>query len=232
MELDAQAPVGPLHARLRRARARLTPEVGTIAVSSYIAAQMLSDVASLKIGLVAGLAVDMGTFLYPITFTLRDVVHKLLGRITARVLIVTAAVINLFMAGYLAWAARVPPAPTWPHDQAFADVLAPVWRIVVASIVAEVVSGLADTEVYHWFVHQVTHDHQWARVLVSNAVSVPIDNLVFAVLAFAPIPGLPNGLTWATVGQIFVINLAVKGVVTLVSLPLIYTTPDIEWSKQ
>jgi queuosine precursor transporter len=232
MELDAHPPVSPLHARLRQARAALAPQAGTIAISSYIGAQMLSDVASLKIGLVAGLAVDMGTFLYPITFTLRDVVHKLLGRTTARVLIVTAAVVNLFMAGYLAWVARVPPAPTWPYDQAFNDVLGPVWRIVIASIVAEVVSELADTEVYHWFVHRVTHDHQWARVLVSNAVSVPIDNLVFAVLAFAPIAGLPNSLTWATVGQIFVINLAVKGVVTVVSLPLIYTTPDIDWSKQ
>jgi hypothetical protein len=232
MELDAHSPVSPLHVRLRQARATLAPQAGTIAVSSYIAAQMLSDVASLKIGVVAGLAVDMGTFLYPITFTLRDVVHKLLGRTTARVLILTAAAINLFMAGYLAWAARVPSDPTWGLGQAFSDVLGPVWRIVLASITAEVLSELADTEVYHWFVHGVTHDHQWARVLVSNAVSVPIDNLVFAVLAFAPLLGLPNSLPWATVGQIFLINLAVKGLVTLVSLPLIYATPDIDWSKQ
>ena len=40
----------------------------------YAGAQMLSDIASLKIGLVGGFAVDMGTFIYPITFT-RDVVH-------------------------------------------------------------------------------------------------------------------------------------------------------------
>ena len=51
-----------------------------IVVSSYIGAQMLADIASLKIGVVAGLAVDMGTFIYPITFTLRDVAHKILGQ--------------------------------------------------------------------------------------------------------------------------------------------------------
>ena len=55
------------------------PAIAVIVVSAYIAAQMLSDIASLKIGVVGSLAVDMGTFIYPITFTLRDVVHKVLA---------------------------------------------------------------------------------------------------------------------------------------------------------
>jgi queuosine precursor transporter len=62
---------------------------------------MLSDIASLKIGVVFGLAVDMGTFIYPLTFTLRDMVHKLLGKQNAQILIVSAGAINLLMAGYL-----------------------------------------------------------------------------------------------------------------------------------
>ena len=64
-----------------------------IVVSAYIAAQMLADIASLKIGVVAGLAVDMGTFIYPITFTLRDLAHKVLGRAATRWLIAAAAVV-------------------------------------------------------------------------------------------------------------------------------------------
>lgn len=232
MDPELQAPVGPVHARLRALRARSAAYLGTIVVSSYIGVQMLSDIASLKIGLVAGLAVDMGTFLYPFSFTLRDVVHKNLGRATARVLILTAAVINLLMVLYLQWAASVPSDPSWGLGAEFSAVLAPVWRIVVASIIAEVVSELLDTEVYHWFVHRITHDHQWARVLVSNSISVPVDNLLFSVLAFGPILGLANGLPWDVVGQIFLINLVVKYGVTLLSLPLIYTTPDTDWSKQ
>jgi len=61
-----------------------------IIIAAYIAAQMLSDIASLKIGVVAGLAVDMGTFIYPITFTLRDLVHKTLGKRSAQLLINSA----------------------------------------------------------------------------------------------------------------------------------------------
>ena len=60
----------------------LTPisRVAIVAVGAYVGAQVIADVTSLKIGIVAGRAVDMGTFIYPITFTLRDVVHKALGR--------------------------------------------------------------------------------------------------------------------------------------------------------
>ena len=45
---------------------------GLLVVAAYIAAQMLSDIMSLKIAYVAAFSVDAGTFIYPFTFTLRD----------------------------------------------------------------------------------------------------------------------------------------------------------------
>ena len=51
-----------------------------MAVGAYVGAQVIANVASVKIGSTFGRAVDMGTFVYPITFTLRDVVHKTLGQ--------------------------------------------------------------------------------------------------------------------------------------------------------
>ncbi len=196
------------------------PGAAVLVVASYIAAQMLADVASLKIGVVMGLAVDMGTFIYPLTFTLRDVVHKTLGKRNAQVLILAAGALNLLMAAYLMWAAAVPSDPSWGLGAEFALILAPVWRIVLASIAAEVLSELLDTEVYQWFVSRVTRRFQWARVLLSNAVSVPIDNLVFSVGAFG------WSLPWDVVWQIFLLNLLVKFGITLVSLPMIYLTKD------
>ena len=201
--------------------------MAVIVVSLYIGAQVIADIASLKIGIIFGLAVDMGTFIYPITFTLRDVAHKVIGKRNTRVMIVMAAVVNLFMAAYLSWTASVPSDPAWGLGEAYSAILAPVWRIVIASIIAEVVSELIDTEVYHWFVTQVTTRYQWLRVLVSNSVSIPIDNAIFALLAFGGV------LPWPVVWQIFLFNLAVKYAVTLVSLPLIYVTPDrVDWIEQ
>jgi uncharacterized integral membrane protein (TIGR00697 family) len=209
------------------AAAPLLPRVAIVAIGAYAGAQVIAQVTSLKIGIVWGQAVDMGTFVYPITFTLRDVVHKVVGRHAARTLILTCAGVNLFLAAYLGWTASVESDPTWGLGAEYEAVLGPIWRIVLASLAAMVLSELIDTEVYHLFVTRVTRRFQWLRVLVSNAVSIPIDNLVFAVGAFAPITILGSeGLPWATVWSIFWVNLWVKGLVSVASIPLIYTTKD------
>jgi len=199
--------------------------VAIILVAAYVAAQMFSDVMSLKIAYLAGASVDAGTFIYPITFTLRDLVHKMLGRKAARTLIVTAAVINLAMAGLFAFAAWLPHDASWLQEMGwdqdwFAAVLAPVWRIVLASIAAEVISELADTEVYHLWVTRITRRYQWVRVLVSNLVSVPLDSLIFCWGAFGG--NLPPAVVWS----IFWANVIMKGGVTLASLPGIYLVPE------
>lgn len=192
----------------------------------YVAAQMLADIASLKIAVLAGMAVDAGTFIYPITFTVRDLIHKRLGKSAARTVIVLAAAINLVMAGFL-WLVSVLPADSawaaWEGanvtaNEAFSRVLAPAWTIVLASIAAEVASELIDTEVYHLWTARVTQRFQWSRVLVSNAASVPVDSLIFSWLAFGWGFGMPAAQVW----EIFWFNVAVKGAVTLASLPGIY----------
>ena len=55
-------------------------QAGVLVVAAYVAAQILADIGSLKIAWVAGFSIDGGTFIYPLTFTLRDMVHKSLGR--------------------------------------------------------------------------------------------------------------------------------------------------------
>ncbi len=193
---------------------------GIIVVSIYIAAQLLSDIGSLKIALIAGFSVDAGTFIYPLTFTIRDLVHKQLGKTAAHTVIILAAAINLFMVVFFQFAAWLPQDPSWGLGKEFATILGPVWRIVIASIVAEVISELIDTEVYHFWVSRITRKYQWARVLTSNAVSIPIDSLIFCWGAFGLM--LPNSVVWS----IFFANLVVKGLVTVVSLPAIYLVKE------
>ena len=209
----------------------LVSKVALVAVGVYVGAQVIAQVTSLKIGTVFGHAVDMGTFIYPITFTLRDVIHKAAGRNAARIAILTSAVVNLFLAGYLSWVSSYETDPSYPLGAEYSAVLGPLWRIVIASLLAMVVSELLDTEVYHLWVTRVTTRYQWLRVLVSNAFSIPVDNLIFALGAFAPLFFLSQhqqdlSLPWSAVWDIFWVNLVLKGLVSVVSLPFIYVTPD------
>ncbi len=188
----------------------------------YVAAQVLADIASLRIIEVAGFAVDAGTLVYPFTFTLRDLIHKMAGKTAARTVILTAAVVNIGMAVLFWVTSRLPAADTAPQTVLFGDVLAPVWGIVMASILAEVVAELIDTEVYSAWVRRLGERHQWGRVLSSNAVAIPVDSAVF--VGVAVLTGVfPTVVAWS----IFWVNVVVKGAVTLVSIPWIYLVrPD------
>jgi len=196
------------------------PAAGIIVLGLYVAAQMLADIASLKIALLAGFSIDAGTFVYPLTFTLRDLVHKRLGLAAARTIVILAAAVNLFMALFFQFAAHLPEDPEWGLGREFAAILGPVWRIVTASIAAEVLSELIDTEVYRWWVARVTARFQWMRVLVSNSLSIPVDSLIFCWGAFGGT--LPAAVVWS----IFFANVIVKGLVTLASLPGIYLVKE------
>jgi len=186
----------------------------------YLAAQMMSDVASLRIVNLWGFSIDGGTLVYPLTFTLRDLVHKSAGIRAARVMIGIAALINLVMAGLFWLVAALPADQAVGAQLEFGAVLAPVWRIVFASIVAEVIAELLDTEGYRLWVTHVTHRYQWLRVLVSNSVSIPIDSLLFCWLAFGGV--MPTAIVWSIVLS----NVLVKFAVTLISLPGIYLVRD------
>jgi hypothetical protein len=187
---------------------------------NYVAAQIFSNIASSKIALIGGLSIDGGTIIYPITFTLRDLIHKSLGKKVARFIVFTAGLINAIVALLFWIVTLLPQDPGWGLQSEFALILGPVWRIVAASIVAQVAAELIDTEAYHFFVDKISQKHQWGRVLFSNAFSVPADSVIFCLIAFW------GAMPMEVVISIIISNILVKGVVTIVSIPLIYTVPE------
>jgi uncharacterized integral membrane protein (TIGR00697 family) len=191
--------------------------ISTIIVCAvYVSAQLLSNIASLQIVLFAGLSFDAGTFIYPITFTLRDLAHKVLGLKGVRVLIITAVVINLFMSLFFWFVSTLKPDAIAGSSEIWDKVLSPVWRITIASVLSQLISEMADTEVYRLWVDKITKRYEWMRVLISNSVSVPLDSFTFAFMAFYG--SMPIESVWG----IFWANVIIKMLVTLVSLPFIY----------
>ncbi len=194
----------------------------------YIFAQVVADVAATKLIVVGPFAVPAGTMIFAVTFTLRDVIHKRLGKEWAQAVIWLAAAFNLAMALYL-WAVASLPAPEfYPFADSWSAIFAFVPAIVLASIAAELVAELIDTEVYHWWRNRYAHRPQWTRVLASNAVALPIDSILFAALAFVLLPPLfgSQGLPLAALPPIIAGQIVLKAIITLISLPLIYTVKE------
>src|SRR5690349_18045963 len=113
-----------------------------IVCSAYLAAHIFEDITSLRILLIAGFSIDGVTLIYPFTFTLRDMVHKVAGAQIARTLIILAAVFNVIMALRFWLVSYLPADMNVGPQLEFGLVLAVLPRIVIASIIAEVVSEL------------------------------------------------------------------------------------------
>ena len=130
--------------------------------------------------------VNVGTLFFGVTFTQRDRIHQY-GRRYAYVTIFAAAFLNVVTALFLG---------------------TPL-RYVAVSFAAILLSETADTEVYQRFIQK-----SWlTRVATSNAVSIPIDTLVFTIFAFA-------GEAFATPGwmtEVVLTDIVVKLVVGFVT---------------
>ena len=189
-------------------------------IGAYIACQMISNISSVKIANVLSFAVDGGTFLYPLAFTIRDMAHKTIGKKNTQKLIIVSAIINIFTPIYFYIISQIPADSSWEFNKAFQITLSPVMRIAIASIVASTLSELVDTEVYHFFITKITKRFQWLRVLISNVFSIPVDNFLFVLIAFLGV------LSIDALIEIFIFNFFVKYAVTIISVPLIYLAKD------
>lgn len=189
--------------------------------AGYIALQIISDVCAVKIVYVLEITVPAAVFLYALCFTWIDLINDHLGRDVARSIVIIAAITNIFMSLYFRLTIAMKPATFWGLQDAYAAILGGVWRIVIASIIAEVVNTLLDVEVFHLWKVRIAKLHtvtgwRWVRVIASNACSITADSIVFVTLAFfgtMPLVALLSVIA----GQI-----VVKGVMTVVSIPLIY----------
>ncbi len=184
-------------------------------VSLYIACELIANTTAGKpVTLPGGITVPAAVFIYALTFTLIDLINDRLGKQGARYVVCAAFLSNVLLATYIQFAIWLPPAPFFGEQAqaAFAGVLGSAWRIVAASLIAYLVSTLIDVQVFAWWRERIGQ-HRWARVLVSNAVSTLIDSAIFITIAFLGVmPIFP-----LIAGQY-----AVKMVVTLISIPLIY----------
>lgn len=190
-------------------------------IGLFVGLQMIADIGATKFTTIAGVTMPAGTFAFALVFTVRDMIHKQLGKEYARAVVITAAILNVLMAAYFYMAIQLPAAGWWGNQTEFETILGILPRITAASIIAELISGMIDTEVYHWAAKRIPEKHQWARVLLSNGAALPIDSVVFGLVAFygsEPLLGI-----LAVINGQFLFKMAV----TAASIPLIYMSPRV-----
>ena len=185
----------------------------------YVVIGMLSNISSLRIIKVLGISMDAGTLLYPLTFTLRDLIHKKSDKKTAIHIVYIGVVMNLLMFIVFFIVSKLPADMLVGDQKEFGQVLVASWRIIIASIVAMFIAEIADSQIYEWYADKFKK-YQFMRVLTSNFISVPLDSIIVTLIAFYGV--MPNSVLIS----ITLVNIAIKYIITLVTVPSIYLVKE------
>ena len=176
-----------------------------VVISLFTAIDIVSNVIASKLVAIGPLVVPAASFLFPLAYTLIDLVNRSLGKAGARWVVLGAFGGNVVLVAGSSLAIALPAAAFWPNQEAYALILGAAPRIVLASWVAYLASSMTDVELFA----RLQARPLWQRVVVSNAVSLFVDSILFVGIAFGP------------QAQIIGSQYLVKLVMTVLSLPLI-----------
>lgn len=189
----------------------------------YLFFSLAGNIAATKVTYFGGLVMDAG-FIYSLTFTWRDLIHKQLGQKAAITTIWLSGAVNLLAALYFQLVVMMPAQTDWASaggQTAWEFLFSLQMRIVLASILTALVAELIDTKAYQLWTRGGRESWpQWTRVFVSNSISIPADSLMFPIIAFAGVLGM-EGLQ-----QMVWTNIIVKALVTALVFWTIYLVPE------
>jgi len=189
----------------------------------YILFSLTANIAATKVTYFGKFIMDAG-FIYALTFTWRDLIHKQLGRKAAITTIYIAGIINVIAALYFQLVVVLPAETSWAAaggQTAWAFLFGIQLRIVIGSVLAQIIAELADTQTYQIWTYGIGKGKpQWLRVVVSNSISIPIDSIIFPIIAFAGI------VSADAIWQMFWTNIIVKAIMTALSFWMIYLVPE------
>ena len=182
----------------------------------FISSILLSNIIATKIIVAGGLIVPAAVVLYPLTFLFTDVVSEVEGRKSARDLVMMGFYMSIIMVLILFIGKILPPAPFWENQEAYNIILGSTPRIVLASMIAYLISQNHDVWAFHWWKQKTSGKHLWMRNNFSTITSQLIDSVLFISIAFMGIYPLK------TIGVMIFSQYLIKVGIALLDTPFCY----------
>ncbi len=189
-------------------------------VTLYVACELIANITAGKMTTVGPLVAPAAIYIFTVSYTLLDLINRVLGKKEARRVVKGAFAANLLLASYMILAVKLPHPSSWQGQEAFVMTLGNTPRITLASLTAYYLSSNIDIIFYQLLKDKAA---PWLRVLGSNSVSLLVDTVVFITLAFGGLmPLLP-----LIKGQ-YLIKLGT----TVVTIPIIYLTHFLGFEEE
>lgn len=159
---------------------------------------------------------DGGNLLFPISYIFGDILVEVYGYAQARRVIWLGFAMNILAAACFSLVVRMPPAPGWDMQDAFASILSQTPRVVFGSVVAFWCGSFLNAWVMAKMKIWMNGRHLWVRTITSTIFGEGIDSLLFTTLAFAGV------WPWELCLQIIFWNFVLKTGYEVVATPLTY----------
>jgi len=185
-------------------------------LTSFVAVIIVSNVISGKLIQLGPLTLAGATIFYPVTFLITDIVGEIWGKERGLKVILWGFYGNLLLLLgniFIIWA---PGADAFVHQAAFETVLGASSRIIIASMVAYMVSQYHDVWAFAFWKSKTGGKHKWVRNNLSTMTSQILDTFIFTMVAFYGL--MPNEVLWS----IGLTQYGVKFVFALFDTPFFY----------
>ena len=163
--------------------------LSALMVTTYLTANIMA----VKLISVFGLTMfDAGTITFPLAYMIGDVVTEIYGLKTAKRLIWLTFFCNILLVSATSIGIILPyPDYMQENHDAYAAIFTVVPRILGASLVAFLVGEFSNAHIMVWIKKKTQGKHLWMRTIGSSAVGYLLDTVLFVLLAFSFIDGMP-----------------------------------------
>ena len=196
----------------------------TLLVSLFCVILVISNIASTKMTQFAGLTLDAGTILFPLSYIFGDIFAEVYGWKTSKKIILLGFIAIVLNALILVIVQYLPVASFWEFQSSYENILGLVPRITLGSIFGYLSGSFSNTWSLLW-IRKMTGERWLAvRTIGSTLIGQTADTVVFCTIAFL-----------GTMGQIDLIHLALSNILFKVAVEALFTPVTyrvVKWMKK
>lgn len=186
-------------------------------LSLYIASLVCAELLGGKVFTLWTISASVAIFVYPLTFTIDDMVTEVYGKARARSFVRSGFIVLILLFAFTSLATILPPAGRYVKmNPAYLTVFSQSQRIIIASLISFWLSEQFDVYVFAKIRSALGKNRLWLRANIANILGELVDTTIFMFLAFYT-PG----------GAAFIVSLIIpywilKCVMSVVHTPVTY----------
>jgi uncharacterized integral membrane protein (TIGR00697 family) len=192
--------------------------------TAFVVILLVSNLVAQKICLIGPFAVSGAVLLFPITYIFGDIFTEVYGYAASR----RAIWLGFFGTGLLyimgAIVIKLPAAPGWKNEQAFAVVFGFIPRILIASLIAFWAGEFANSYTMARLKLVTNGRMLWTRTIGSTIVGQAVDTILVITITFGGV--YSTGILLNTMATGYVLKVSYEVIAT----PLTYLV--VNWLKR